>query len=250
MTVSRETDAGASEAELAGPAAASSAADAAVSAGSTPAAPAELEAEPAAAAILAGDRIDVLRAFAADLAARGEELGLIGPLELPRLWTRHLVNSALLAPLIKSGATVADIGTGGGMPGLVLAICRPDAKFFFIEPMERRCAWLNEQIERLGLTNAEVKRGRVEEFHDAFEVDQVTARAVTALKKLVPITAPLLYDGGEMLFLKGASVENEIEAAEKPLRKHKVREISVEELGADLDVETTRVFRAKIVRHG
>ncbi|WP_408605758.1 16S rRNA (guanine(527)-N(7))-methyltransferase RsmG [Leucobacter salsicius] len=126
----------------------------------------------------------------------------------------------------------------------------PPPVFFFVEPMERRCAWLNEQIELLGLTNAEVKRGRVEEFHDAFEVDQVTARAVTALKKLVPITAPLLRDGGEMLFLKGASVENEIEAAEKPLRKHRVREISVEELGADLDVETTRVFRAKIVRHG
>lgn len=231
------------------PAAAGSS-DASVASAVECAAPAEIEAEPAAAAVLAGDQIDVLRAFAADLGARGEELGLIGPLELPRLWTRHLVNSALLAPLIKSGATVADIGTGGGMPGLVLAICRPDAKFYFIEPMERRCAWLNEQIELLGLKNAEVKRGRVEEFHDAFEVDQVTARAVTALKKLVPITAPLLRDGGEMLFLKGASVENEIEAAEKPLRKHKVREIAVEELGADLGVETTRVFRAKIVRHG
>lgn len=235
MTVSRETAAGA---------AAEDAAEA------SPATPLPLEAEPAAAAQLAGNRIDVLRAFAADLGERGEELGLIGPLEAPRLWSRHLINSALLAPLIKSGATVADIGTGGGMPGLVLAICRPDAQFYFIEPMERRCAWLNEQIERLGLDNAEVKRGRVEEFHDAFEVDQVTARAVTALKKLVPITAPLLRDGGEMLFLKGASVENEIEAAEKPLRKHRVRKISVETLGEELGVETTRVFRAKIVRHG
>lgn len=212
--------------------------------------PVEIETEPAAAAVLAGDRIEILRAFAQDLGQRGEELGLIGPLEAPRLWSRHIVNSALLAPLIKEGATVADIGTGGGMPGMILAIIRPDAHFLFVEPMERRCAWLNEQIKVLGLTNAEVRRGRVEEFHDAFEVDQVTARAVTALKKLVPLTAPLLRDGGEMLFLKGASVQAEIDAAEKPLRKHRVREIAVEELGTELDVETTRVFRAKIVRHG
>lgn len=210
----------------------------------------ELELEPAAAAEIAGDRIDVLRAFADDLAARGEELGLIGPLELPRLWTRHLLNSAVLAPLIRAGGRVADIGTGGGMPGLVLAIVRPDANFLFIEPMERRCLWLNEQIERLGLENAEVKRGRAEEFHDAFEVDQVTARAVTALRKLVPITAPLLRADGEMLFLKGTSVEAEIDAAAKVLRKHRVTDVRVEELGVGQLAETTRVFRAKIGSHG
>lgn len=210
----------------------------------------ELEPEPAGAVAIAGDRIDVLREFARDLGARGEELGLIGPLEPPRLWTRHLLNSAVLAPLVQSGARVADIGTGGGMPGLVLAIVRPDARFLLIEPMERRCVWLNEQIDRLGLENAEVRRGRAEEYHGAFEVDQITARAVTALRKLVPLTAPLLRDGGEMLFLKGSSVQNEIEAAEKVLRKHRVRDIAVEELGVGLLDETTRVFRAKIDRHG
>ena len=210
----------------------------------------ELEPEPAGAVAIAGDRIDVLREFARDLGARGEEPGLIGPLEPPRLWTRHLLNSAVLAPLVQSGARVADIGTGGGMPGLVLAIVRPDARFLLIEPMERRCVWLNEQIDRLGLENAEVRRGRAEEYHGAFEVDQITARAVTALRKLVPLTAPLLRDGGEMLFLKGSSVQNEIEAAEKVLRKHRVRDIAVEELGVGLLDETTRVFRAKIDRHG
>lgn len=209
-----------------------------------------VELEPAAATTLAGDRIDVLRAFADDLAERGEELGLIGPLELPRLWTRHLLNSAVLAPLLKSGGTVADIGTGGGMPGLVLGIVRPDVEMLLIEPMERRCAWLNEQIERLGLSNTVVKRGRAEEFHGAFEADQVTARAVTALRKLVPLTAPLLEDGGEMLFLKGASVDSEIEAAQKVLKKHRVQDISVEELGADLLIESTRVFRARVRAHG
>ncbi|UOQ57069.1 16S rRNA (guanine(527)-N(7))-methyltransferase RsmG [Leucobacter allii] len=209
-----------------------------------------IELEPTAAAEIAGDRIGVLRAFADDLGRRGEELGLIGPLEPPRLWTRHLLNSAVLAPLLVSGARVADIGTGGGMPGLVLAIVRPDVRFLLIEPMERRCAWLTEQIERLGLENAEVRRGRAEEFHDAFEVDQITARAVTALRKLIPLTAPLLRDGGEMLFLKGASVQEEIEAAAKALRKHRVTDVAVEELGIGQLDETTRVFRAKIVRHG
>lgn len=214
-----------------------------------------IEQEPAAAPLLAGDRIEMLRAFTADLGTRGEQLGLIGPLEAPRLWTRHVLNSALLAPLIGSGAQVADIGTGGGMPGLVLAIVRPDAHFLFVEPMERRCAWLQEQIEVLGLENAEVRRGRAEEFHDAWEVDQITARAVTALRKLVPLTAPLLRDGGEMLFLKGAAVDAEIEAAAKVLRKFRLRDVAVVELGADLFAqellaEKTRVFRAKIVRHG
>ena len=209
-----------------------------------------IEAEPTAAAELAGDRVDVLRAFTEDLGARGEELGLIGPLELPRLWTRHILNSALLAPLISAGARVADIGTGGGMPGLVLGIVRPDAQFLLIEPMERRCVWLNEQIDRLELRNVEVRRGRAEEFHGAFEVDQITARAVTALRKLIPLTAPLLRDGGEMLFLKGASVENEIAAAEKVLRKYRLHDVRVEELGSGQLAETTRVFRARLGTHG
>lgn len=205
-----------------------------------------IEAEPAAAAELAGERVEALREFARDLGERGEPLGLIGPLETPRLWTRHLLNSAVLAPLIEEGAVVADIGTGGGMPGLVLAIVRPDARFLLIEPMERRCAWLSEQAERLGLGNVEVKRGRAEEFHGAFEADQATARAVTALRKLVPLAAPLLRDGGELLLLKGSGVDAEIDAAEKVLRKHRVHDIAVEELGAGLLAETTRVFRARV----
>ncbi len=205
-----------------------------------------VETEPEVAAQIAGDRIEVLRAFAADLAERGEPLGLIGPLEPPRLWTRHLLNSAILAPHIERGAKVADIGTGGGMPGLVLAIIRPDAHFRLIEPMERRCAWLHEQVDRLSLENVEVKRGRAEEFHDAFEVDQVTARAVTALRKLVPLAAPLLRDGGELLLLKGDSVQNEIDAAEKVLRKFKVHDMSIDLLGEGVLAETTRVFKARV----
>lgn len=205
-----------------------------------------IEREPAAAAVIAGKQIDVLRAFTTDLGIRGETLGLIGPLEAPRIWTRHVLNSAVLAPLITAGGSVADIGTGGGLPGLVLAIVRPDAQFKLVEPMERRCAWLSEQVETLGLRNVEVLRGRAEEFHGQFSVDQITARAVTALKKLVPLTAPLVKPGGQMLFLKGASVEAEIDGAEKILRKFSVHDINVQTLGEGLLEETTRVFTARV----
>lgn len=208
----------------------------------------QLEPEPAAAATLAGERIDALRAFTTRLATEGELRGLIGPLELPRLWTRHVVNSALIAPLFEADQRVADIGTGGGMPGLILAIVRPDVDVRLIEPMERRCAWLGECIDDLELTNATVLRGRAEEYHGAFEVDVVTARAVTALRKLIPLTVPLLRDGGQTMFLKGAGVDAEIEAARKQLSKFKLRNPRVEVLGEDVDTETTRVFRATVER--
>lgn len=209
---------------------------------------AELEAEPAGAVTLAGAHIASLRTFTQKLAAEGELRGLIGPLELPRLWTRHVLNSALIAPIIGEGMRVADIGTGGGMPGLVLAIVRPDLHVRLIEPMERRCAWLSECIDDLGLDNAEVLRGRAEEYHDAFEVDVVTARAVTALRKLIPLTVPLLKDGGETLFLKGTGVDAEIEAARKQISKFKLRQVRVDVLGDGLLSETTRVFRATVER--
>src|SRR5690606_39062007 len=119
-----------------------------------------LEVEPEVAASLLGDRIDIARAFTASLAAQGEERGLIGPLELPRLWTRHVLNSAIAAPLVH-GST-ADIGSGAGLPGLVIAIARPDVKLTLIEPMERRVTWLNEQVTELGLDNVTVLRSRAE----------------------------------------------------------------------------------------
>ncbi len=112
----------------------------------------ELEVEPAAAAALFGDRLELARSFTNELARRGEELGLIGPLELPRLWTRHILNSALLAPLLEARGRVADVGSGAGLPGLVLAIARPDVHFTLIEPMERRVDWLNAEVERLPST--------------------------------------------------------------------------------------------------
>ena len=204
-----------------------------------------VETEPAVAARLAGDRIDALRAFTANLGASGEERGLIGPLEPPRLWTRHILNSAIMAPLLRPGR-VGDIGTGAGLPGLVLAIVRPDVDFVLIEPMERRVAWLMEQADELALTNVTVMRARAEDVSLDQPLDQVTARAVSALRTLLPLTAPLLRDGGELVLMKGVSAEKEIEAAEKQLRKFKVTDVTVEVLGEGLLDDVTRVIRGTV----
>ncbi|MBF4511005.1 16S rRNA (guanine(527)-N(7))-methyltransferase RsmG [Plantibacter sp. VKM Ac-2885] len=203
--------------------------------------PAGLEPEPAEASELFGDRIDVGRAFAANLAEFGEPLGLIGPLELPRLWTRHILNSVIVAPLLRPGR-VGDVGTGAGLPGLVLAIARPDVEFVLIEPMERRVAWLNDQVGVLGLDNVTVVRARAEEVRLDEPLDQVTARAVSALRKLLPLTAPLLRDGGELVLMKGAGAQAEVDASTKELRKYRVSGVEVRTLGEGVLAEPTRVI--------
>jgi 16S rRNA (guanine527-N7)-methyltransferase len=204
-----------------------------------------LELEPDYAAGLFGDRIDVARQFTADLARRGEELGLIGPLELPRLWSRHIVNSVLPAPLLMAGR-VGDIGSGAGLPGLVLAIARPDAHLILIEPMERRTEWLRSEADALGLENVTVIRARAEEAKLDEPLDQVTARAVTALSKLIPMTVPLVRSGGELLFMKGERVNDEVDAAAKVIRKARLTDVSVLVLGEGITPEITRLFRATV----
>ena len=206
---------------------------------------ADLEAEPEVAATLFGDRIDIARAYTADLARRGEELGLIGPLELPRLWSRHIINCALVAPLLRPGIT-GDIGSGAGLPGLVLAIARPDVQLVLIEPMERRVEWLRSESVELGLENVTVVRARAEEAQLPSPLDQVTARAVTALSKLIPATAHLVRRGGEMVFMKGSRVDEEIQAAQKTIRKHRLSAVEVLVLGEGIAPESTRVFRATV----
>ena len=204
-----------------------------------------LETEPAQAAELFGDRIELARTFTADLARRGEELGLIGPLELPRLWTRHILNSVLVAPLLSPGV-VGDIGSGAGLPGIVLAIARPDVSFVLIEPMERRVDWLTRESADLGLENVRVIRARAEETKLDWPLDQVTARAVSALSTLIPLTAPLVKAGGEMIFMKGARVDDEVLAAAKAIRKARLTNVEVIVLGEGVVPEVTRVFRATV----
>lgn len=205
----------------------------------------DLEDEPVVAAQLFGDRIELARSYTHQLAHRGEELGLIGPLELPRLWTRHILNSALLAPLLRPGR-VGDVGSGAGLPGLVLAIARPDVQLILIEPMERRVDWLRDEVQRLGLMNVEVVRARAEDVQLSPWLDQVTARAVSALSKLIPLTARLVRSEGELLLLKGAGVTAEIEAAAKAIRKARLSDIEVVTLGEGVLPEVTRVFRATV----
>lgn len=204
-----------------------------------------LEQEPGFVAELFGPSLAATRLFTQHLADRGGELGLIGPLELPRLWTRHIVNCALLAPLLTPGR-VGDIGSGAGLPGIVLAIMRPDVEFVLIEPMDRRVQWLTSEVAALGLENVEVLRARAEEARELPRFDQVTARAVSALSKLIPISAPLVRSCGELLFLKGASVERELEAAGKAVKKARLSDVEVLSLGEEYGTELTRVFRAKV----
>lgn len=204
----------------------------------------DFENEPAVAAELFGDRIEVARAFTDALARVGEERGLIGPLELPRLWTRHILNSVIAAPLFHGA--VADIGSGAGLPGLVLAIARPDVRWTLIEPMERRVTWLREQVADLALENVEVLRSRAEDVRRLGEFDVVTARAVSALRTLIPLTAPLVRDGGELTLFKGQNAANEIEAAQKQIKKFRLTDVRVEVLGEGVLPETTRVVRALV----
>jgi 16S rRNA (guanine527-N7)-methyltransferase len=204
-----------------------------------------VEAEPAVAAELFGEQLDVARAFTANLVAQGEERGLIGPLELPRIWSRHILNCAIVAPLLKLGR-VGDVGSGAGLPGLVLAIARPDVDFVLIEPMERRVAWLNEQVGELGLTNVTVVRDRAEDVRLDAPLDQVTARAVSAFRKLIPLTAPLLRDGGELVLMKGAGAAAEVDAATKEVRKFRVHDVEVLTLGEGVLEDVTRVIRAQV----
>lgn len=206
----------------------------------------ELEAEPDAAAAVFGDRIELARGFTAALAEHGEERGLIGPLEVPRLWTRHILNSAVAAPFFDG--RVADVGSGAGLPGLVLAIARPDVQFTLIEPMERRTVWLSEQVASLGLDNVTVERLRAEEWAKGRVFDVVTARAVSALRTLIPWTAPLVRVGGRLAYLKGANVAAEVDAAEKQMRRFGVVDVEIHVVGEGVVDEPTRVLTATVNR--
>jgi 16S rRNA (guanine527-N7)-methyltransferase len=205
----------------------------------------EVEAEPIEAAKIFGSRIGLAREFAADLVSRSDELGLLGPLEKQRLWTRHLINCGLVAPLLNVG-TIGDIGSGAGLPGLVLAIARPDVSFLLIEPMERRVEWLHDESEKLALENVTVLRARAEDVRLERPLDQVTARAVSALRTLIPLTVPLLRRGGEMLFMKGARVDDEIRAASRAITRAHLSNVEVLSLGEGFTTEVTRVFRATV----
>ena len=219
------------------------AAEAEAGTSSTSAAPAlEATLRPAAERVF-GDAVPRAERYVGHLATTGTEWGLLGPREVPRLWERHVLNCAVVAELLPEGALVADVGSGAGLPGLCLALARPDCRFTLIEPLERRVTWLEMVVADLGLTNVEVVRARSEQVADEIQVDVVTARAVSALKTLLPLTMPLLRSSGELLAIKGRSAADEITAAQKPLRKYGGGEPEIVTLGEDLLPEPTTVVR-------
>ncbi|MEO5878225.1 MAG: 16S rRNA (guanine(527)-N(7))-methyltransferase RsmG [Streptosporangiaceae bacterium] len=181
------------------------------------------EAVPPQALAVFGDALPVAERFVHLLATAGVERGLIGPREAGRLWERHLINCAVLSEAVPEGVSVVDIGSGAGLPGLVLAIVRPDLEITLLEPLLRRTRFLVEAVEDLGLKNVEVVRGRAEEVAKHFEVDVVTARAVAPLDRLATWGIPLLRVGGELLALKGERAALELAEAAPVLSKLGVR---------------------------
>lgn len=156
--------------------------------------------------------------FARMLAEEGELRGLIGPRELPRLWSRHIVNSAAVASYVRDGASVIDVGSGAGFPGIVVALLRPGATVHLVEPMERRVDWLHDVVDELGLDNVDIHRARADDLHGVLKASVVTARAVAALDKLARWTMPLVAGGGLLVALKGERASTEVEKATKVLR--------------------------------
>jgi len=192
---------------------------------------------PEAAGVFAS-RLPLAERFVAILADAGVERGLIGPREVPRLWDRHVLNSAWVVPRVPEGASVADVGSGAGLPGLVWAVARPDLSVTLIEPLLRRTVFLEETVALLGLDNVRVLRARAEEVHETFEI--VTARAVAALDKLARWCLPLVAPGGSMLALKGSRAQLEVEEASPTLRRLGARSIVVTSYG-DAEIPTTVV---------
>jgi 16S rRNA (guanine527-N7)-methyltransferase len=205
----------------------------------------QFEAEPESAKAIFGPQIEKARAFAQKLANDSDDLGLLGPRELDKLWSRHILNSAVVAETVNPGDHVADVGSGAGLPGIPMAIALPEAQFVLIEPMERRSTWMLEVIQELGLTNVEVRRARAEEVLD-LKFDIVTARAVAALDKLLRLTVPLLKPGGSLIALKGSKAAEEIEAAKKLQKKLGIASFEIQICGEKFLAEPTSVVKTTL----
>lgn len=183
-------------------------------------------------------------AYAGILATRGVDWGVIGPREVPRLWDRHLMNCAVVADLVDSGAgTLADIGSGAGLPGVVLALLLPAVQVTLIEPLERRARFLTECVTELELTNASVLRGRAEDVAGQVAADVVTARAVAPLDRLVPLTVGVARKRGMILAIKGSGAAEELERARPVLRRVGARSAEVLSVGHGKVSPATTVVR-------
>lgn len=194
-----------------------------------------------------GDRLVEAQRFAELLVTDGVVRGLIGPREAPRIWERHLLNCAVIAELIPSGASVVDVGSGAGLPGMVLAVARPDLSVTLVEPLARRTAFLSEAVTILGLERTTVVRARAEEcVGELAPADVVTARAVAPLDRLAGWCLPLTAIGGRLLAMKGSSAATEIAEHAEALARLGAGTPSVRTCGEALLAEPTTVV--EIVR--
>jgi 16S rRNA (guanine527-N7)-methyltransferase len=195
---------------------------------------------PSAATQVFGDRLSLAEQFTAILADSGVSHGLIGPREVPRLWERHVLNCAVIHPAISADQVVIDVGSGAGLPGIALAIARPDLELHLVEPMLRRTNWLTMAVDELGLTNVSVHRGRAEQFWGILRAPVVTARAVARLSELATWCLPLLLPGGSLLAIKGMSVAEEVETDRAAMRRLGAIDEVIESFGSGIvDPETT-----------
>ncbi|WP_406291035.1 16S rRNA (guanine(527)-N(7))-methyltransferase RsmG [Embleya sp. NBC_00896] len=201
---------------------------------------------PEAAGRLFGDNLERAIRYADLLAGPGVRRGMVGPREVGRLWERHLLNCGVVAELIAENAIVHDVGSGGGLPGIPLALVRPDLRITLVEPLLRRTTFLDEVVAELGLDNVEVLRGRAEELRGRTSADVVTARAVAPLAKLAGWGLPLLGSGGEMLALKGDSAAEELLESEADLRKLGAISWTVAHAGEGIVDPLTTVVRVRI----
>jgi 16S rRNA (guanine527-N7)-methyltransferase len=197
---------------------------------------------PQGAAAVFGSALDSAEVYAGMLATRGVEHGLIGPHEVPRLWDRHLLNCAVVAELIDSQpATLVDIGSGAGLPGIVLAMVRPELNVILLEPMDRRCRFLTDCIAELGLSNASVLRARAEDA--VLRADIATARAVAPLDRLAELAVRLVQPGGMVLAIKGQTAADELKKARPVLKRLGIRSAEVVRAGQGKVVPATTVVR-------
>lgn len=206
----------------------------------------EIEDEPASAAVVFGPRLELARRYLQALAGDGVVRGLIGPREGARLWSRHVLNSGVAGELLMPGQRVVDIGSGAGLPGIPLAIGRPDCEFVLVEPLERRITFLREVVSALELSNCRVVRGRADEvIADCGNADIVTSRAVAPLERLARWSVPLLRLGGELLALKGSRASDEIARDAAALEAIGLVDLSVVSAGRGLIDPETIVIRGR-----
>ena len=178
-----------------------------------------------------GPALGIAQRYAELLAGPGVERGLIGPRETARLWDRHLINCAAVAELVPPASLLIDLGSGAGLPGVVLAMLLPDSEVVLLEPLARRAAFLEECVRTLGLGNAAVRRGRAEETAGQLAADVVTARAVAPMDRLAPLALGLVRPGGLVLAIKGAAAAEELAQAEPVLHRLGVQDAAVVEAG-------------------